>query len=175
MDWWRVSKYDPAFRDENYVYQRDEWTSAADIGHTYDGEMLDAETYLATETAHVEAVQAFMVDASVVALTVTSFQSPSERDYEYLEKLSVPDSQELARQMRQVHEGDELSGQELDRVLRLLLRKVFWCRLVRADRFIVDVLEYLYVCIGTVAPSERAIARTRELGLFVEETRDPST
>ena len=175
MDWWRISKYDPAFRDENYVYQRDEWTSAADIGRTFDSETLDAEKYLATETAHVEAVRAFMVAASANALTVTSLQSPSEQDYEYLEKLSVPDSQELARQMRQVHEGDELSGHELDGILRLLLRKVFWCRLVHQQRFIVDVLEYLYVCIGTVAPSERAIAWTRELGLFVEETRDPST
>jgi hypothetical protein len=175
MNWWRISKYDPAFRDENYVYQRNEWTSAADIGRTYDGETLDAETYRATESAHVEAVRAFMVDAGVTVLTVTSFQSPSERDYEYLEKLSVQDRQELAQQMRQVHESDEFSGPELDRVLRLLLRKVFWCRLVHADRFVVDVLEYLYVCIGTVAPSERAIARTRMLGLFVEETSDPST
>jgi hypothetical protein len=175
MDWWRISKYDPAFRDENYVYQRDEWTSAADIGRTFDGETLDAEEYLATETAHIEAVRAFTVDASVKALTVTSFQGPSEQDFEYLEKLSVPDGHELARQMRHVREGDELSGHELEGALRLLIRKVFWCRLVHEERFIVDVLEYLYVCIGTVAPSERAIARTRELGLFVEETRDPST
>jgi hypothetical protein len=175
MDWWRISKYDPAFRDENYVYQRDEWTSAADIGRRYEGETLDAESYLATETAHAEAVRAFMADANVAVLTVRSFQRPSELDYEYLAKLSVPDSQELEQQMRHVQEGDELAGQELDRVLRLLLRKVFWCRLVNADQFIVDVLEYLYVCVGTVAPSERAIARTGELGLFVEKTRDPST
>jgi len=175
MDWWRISKYDPALRDESNVYRRDEWTSAADIGRTHDGKTLDAETYLAVETAHVEAVRAFIDDAGVAALTVTSFQGPSERDYEYLETLSVPDSPELARQMQQIHEGAELSGPELDNVLRLLLRKVFWCRLVHGERFIVDVLEYLYVCIGTVAPSERAIARTRALGLFVEETRDPST
>ncbi len=140
MDWWRISKYDPALRDESNVYRRDEWTSAADIGRTHDGKTLDAETYRAVETAHVEAVRAFIDDAGVAALTVTSFQGPSERDYEYLETLSVPDSPELARQMQQIHEGAELSGP-----------------------------------VGTVAPSERAIARTRALGLFVEETRDPST
>ena len=175
MDWWRISKYDPAFRDENYAYQRDEWTSATDIGRTFEGEVLDAEKFLATETAHVEAVRAFMADAGVATLTVTSFEPPSEDDYAYLEKLPLPDSRELANQVRQVREGDELSGGQLDELLRLLLRRVFWCRLVHSRTFIVDVGEYLYVSIGTVADSTRAIARTRELGLFVEETRDPST
>jgi hypothetical protein len=175
MDWWRISKYDPAFRDENYVYQREEWTSAADIGSTFNSATLDEETYLATETAHVEAVRAFMVDAGVAALAVTSFEPPSEEDYVYLQKLPLPDTRELAHRMRQVREGDEFSGEQLDRLLRLLVRRVFWCRLVHSAPFTVDVGEYLYVSIGTVADSTRAIARTRELGLFVEESRDPST
>jgi hypothetical protein len=175
MDWWRISKYNPAFRDENYAYLRDEWNSVGDIGHTFEGVTLDAATYLATEAAHVEAVRAFMADAKVEVLTVTDFEGPSEEDYEYLRKLALPDSHELAQRMRQIHEGDEISGELIGQILRLLLRQVFWCRLVDSQRFVVHCSEYLYIHIGTVAPSERALARVQELGLFVDPWWDPLT
>ncbi len=29
---WRVTKYNPTFRDENGTYIKDEWTSFSDIG-----------------------------------------------------------------------------------------------------------------------------------------------
>jgi hypothetical protein len=173
MDWWRISKYDPAWRDENYAYLRDEWNSVGDIGRSFEGVTLDAATYLATETALVEAVRAFMADADVQALTVTGFEGPSPEDYERLDKGALPDSHELAWRMRQLHESDEVTGPVIDQVLRLLLRQVFWCRLVDAQRFAVHCSEYLYVHIGTIAPSERALARVQGLGLYVDPWRDP--
>jgi hypothetical protein len=173
MDWWRISKYDPAFRDGNYVYQRNEWTSVTDIGRTFDGATLDVETYLATETAHVEAVRAFMVDAGVTVLTVTDLEPPD--GIEFLQGCGLPDLADLSRRLQGLTDGVDLSGPALDESIRLLLRQAIWCRLVHSDRFVVDVDEYLYVSVGTVADSSRAIARTLELGLFVEKTRDPST
>ncbi len=173
MEWWRISKYDPAFRDANYVYQRNEWTGVTDIGRAFDGTTLEVNTYLATETAHVEAVRAFMADADVDVLTVTNFEPSS--GIEFLKDCGLPDLADLSRRTEWLTDGVNLSGLALDETLRLLLRQVLWCRLVHSDRFVVDIDEYLYVSIGTVADSSRAIARTQELDLFVEKARDPST
>ena len=36
MTYYRISKYDPAYRVDG-VYQKDEWTAFSDIGKEYDG------------------------------------------------------------------------------------------------------------------------------------------
>jgi hypothetical protein len=87
MDWWRISKYDPTFRDQNGVYQQDEWTDVTDIGRAFDGTTLDLQTYLATEAAYVASVREFMVDANVTTLRVAWLEPPSFmevlRDYAF--------------------------------------------------------------------------------------------
>src|SRR6266545_6480378 len=162
MDWWRISKYDPASRDENYVYQRNEWTGVMDIGRTFQGTTLDVDTYLATETAHVEAARAFMADAEVTVLTVTDIEPPS--GIEFLKDFGLPDLANLSQRMEGLTNGVDLSGPALDETMRLLLRQVFWCRLVHSERFVVDIDEYMYVSVGTVADPRGAIERARELG-----------
>jgi hypothetical protein len=171
MDWWRISKYDPAFRDRNGVYERDEWTSVTDIGRAFDDMTLDLQTYLATEAAYVASVREFMVDANVTTLRVDWLEPPSL--IEVLRNYDFPDAPELERLAGDLHDGKEVSGVEIDRVCRLNLRDVLWCRLEDADRFVVETGHEYYLHLGTTAPSQRAVSRTHELGLFVEEWSDP--
>jgi hypothetical protein len=171
MDWWQISKYDPAYRDEAGVYQRDEWTSVSDLGRSLEGGRLDLETYLATEQAHIDAVHAFMDDAGVATLSVSRLEPA--RHVSSLSDYGLPDAEELASLASELREDSELSGVRLDHVLRLELREIVWCWLEAPDRFVVDVAYDYYVHVGTVAPSERAIARATELGLFVEPYHHP--
>jgi hypothetical protein len=171
MEWWRISKYDPAFRDRNGVYQRDEWTSVTDIGRTFDDSTLDLQTYLATEAAYVASVHEFMVDASVTTLQVVGLEPPSL--LEVLGNYGFLDAADLQRLVGDLDDGMEVSGAEIDRICRLNLRNVLWCRLEDPDHFVVEVGHEYYLHLGTTAPSQRAISRTHELGLFVEEWSDP--
>jgi hypothetical protein len=171
MDWWRISKYDPAFRDQNGIYQRDEWTSASDIGRAFAGETLDLRTYLATEAAYVASVREFMADANLTALRVAWLEPP--RLVEVLRNHGFPDAADLEQLAADFRDGLEVSGARLDQVLRLNLRNVLWCWLEEAGRFVVEAGHEYYLHLGTAAPSQRAISRTHELGLFVEEWSDP--
>jgi hypothetical protein len=171
MDWWRISKYDPAFRDERYRYTRDEWTSVSDIGRSFDGVTLDLQTYLTTEAAYVASVREFMVDARLTTLRVASLEPP--RFTEVLRDHRFPDAADLEQLAGDLRDGMEVSGGRLDQVLRLKLREVLWCRLEEADRFVVETGHEYYLHLGTTAPSQRAVSRTHELGLFVEEWSDP--
>ena len=170
LNWYRVSKYDPAFRDETGRYLRDEWTSVSDMGRSFDGVTLDPPTYLAIETAYVRSVREFMIDAGVTSLRVTYLEPPSDLDP--LWEFGLPDGEELAPLARELREGAELGGAKLDRLLRLELREVLWCQLERPGRFVVNTGHDYYLHIGTAAPSERAIAKTHELGLFVHDAPD---
>jgi hypothetical protein len=42
---YRVTKYNPAFRDQSDAYTKAEWTCFKDIGRTYSGVLLTAEEY----------------------------------------------------------------------------------------------------------------------------------
>jgi hypothetical protein len=170
MEWYRICKYDPAFRDETGAYQRDEWTSVSDIGKSFAGVTLDASTYLATETAYVRAMREFMTDAGVTSLRVAALEPPPDLDP--LVQYELPDAEALTRLAREIRDGMELSGAALDRACRLNLREVLWCRLEQPARLVVETSYDYYLHIGTTAPSERAIAKVHELGLFVHDAPD---
>lgn len=42
---YRITKYDPALRNEDGWYMPDDWIDWSDIGKTYNGNMLDACEY----------------------------------------------------------------------------------------------------------------------------------
>ena len=42
MNHYRISKYSPEYR-QNGVYLKDEWTSIADVGKTFDGVMMSID------------------------------------------------------------------------------------------------------------------------------------
>jgi hypothetical protein len=170
MDWYRICKYDPAFRDESGAYQRDEWTSVSDIGRSFGGVTLHASTYLATETAYVRAMREFMADAGVTTLRVSALEPPPDLDP--LVEYELPDAEALARLAREIREGMELSGVALDQACRLNLREVLWCRLEQRGRLVVKTGYDYYMHIGTTAGAEQAIAKVRELGLFVHDAPD---
>jgi hypothetical protein len=56
---WRVTKYDPALRDQRGRYLHDTWTSIADIGTFYNGEQLTIEAYDRVEASYLRAARAF--------------------------------------------------------------------------------------------------------------------
>ena len=65
---WRVTKYDPAFRDSNGSFSRDEWTAISDVGRIYEGVTFSREMYLAVESAYVESALRFVKEAGEPAL-----------------------------------------------------------------------------------------------------------
>jgi hypothetical protein len=92
---------------------------------------------------------------------------------EVLRNYDFPDAADLERLAGHLDDGSEVAGAEIDRVCRLNLRDVLWCRLEEPDRFVVETGHEYYLHIGTAAPSKRAVSRTHELGLFVEAWSDP--
>ncbi|MFJ2937906.1 RNA-binding protein [Streptomyces sp. NPDC087219] len=155
---YRVTKYDPADRDDHGHY-----TGAEDITSDH-GEV---------EAAYLQAVQAFAVDTSVDRLSV---REPEVSSYVHfgleppLEGFGLGTL--LPGGLAGFHDGAEVpldTGLEL---VRLMLRDSgAWCRLEAEGAFAVHVGWDQYVYIGSSRPCHGALSRTRELGLFPERLR----
>ena len=50
---YRISKYNPKFRDEDGFYTRKEWTSISDIGESFDGSEVTIHEYLEIENISI--------------------------------------------------------------------------------------------------------------------------
>jgi len=149
----RVTKYDPAHRDDRGAHTRDEWTSFNDIGQTIGGVVLIEAEYQRVEDAHVTAALAFLREAGVPSLAVTGLEN----------KVAVP---------LPFAEGSSLALAQVGDVLRRVMRGEFWCRLEAAEAFVhIGYDYYMYIGVPVACPDAAALAR--QIGLFVESFRSP--
>ncbi|MFF1318262.1 RNA-binding protein [Streptomyces chartreusis] len=152
---YRVTKYDPADRDEHGHYRGSEDT-VSDHGEI--------------EEAYLQAVAAFAADTRIAQLSVREpgiislahFGVESPMDGFGIERL-------LPGGLADFHDGAEVSLQTGLELVRLMLRDGgAWCRLEVEDTFAVHVGWDQYLYVGSDRPCRGALARIRELGLFPE-------
>ncbi|MFG2694474.1 S1 RNA-binding domain-containing protein [Kitasatospora sp. NPDC048407] len=145
----RVTKYDPANRDERGHYLADDDTDS-DRGPI--------------EAAYLQAAAAFAVECGVDRLTIgrpeaAFFASPEDGGR----------LEDLFPGLHGFHDGAEVSLETALELVRMMLRGgEGWCLLEAGDRFFVHIGWDQYMYIGTDRPCERAAARVRRLGLFPE-------
>lgn len=53
---YRLSKYNPIFRDKNGAYTKDEWTSFGDISSTFEGKIFTKSEYLLVENNYISSI-----------------------------------------------------------------------------------------------------------------------
>ena len=153
MNEYRVTKYNPAFRDSSGAYTRDEWTSVGDIGRSFGGVELTRGEYERVEAAYVAAAVAFQRETAVPQFTVRALENARGRPLPF-------------------GEGDALSLAQIPDVLRSVLREEFWCRLEAAGAFVhVGWDYYMYVGVPRTCPAARRQAA--DLGLYVEDFASP--
>jgi hypothetical protein len=145
---YRVTKYNPIFRDEKGRYTREEWTSFGEVG-----EIVPVEEYIRVEAAYIEAALDFLREADVVELQICGLENSKK-----LTTLLV--------------EGKQLSLKELAPTFRKVLRNEIWCRFESESTFVHFGWDYyMYVGVSKDCPEARVFAE--KLGLFVEEFQSP--
>lgn len=53
---YRITKYNPAYRDKKGTYTKEEWTSVSDIGKKY-ASSFTAREYIKTENLYIDAIE----------------------------------------------------------------------------------------------------------------------
>jgi hypothetical protein len=150
---YRVTKYDPANRDAQGAYTREEWTAVSDIGHAFAGVVLTEPEYQRVEDAYVVAALAFLRESGVRSLIIAGLENHAESPLPY-------------------SDGAVLSLSEAATVIRQVLREKCWCRLEEAGAFLHIGYDY-YMYVGVACPCPNAETLARQLGLFVEPFQSP--
>jgi hypothetical protein len=150
---YRISKYDPSFRDDQGRYTRDEWIMAGQIGESFDGVVLTCEEYQRVEDAYVTVALGFLRESGVASLMVKGLENARARPIAF-------------------GEGSALGLEQLVGVIRRLLRKDFWCRLEGDYGFLHFGWDF-YMYVGVPCPCPKSQQLARRSGLFVEELRSP--
>ncbi|MFD3327932.1 RNA-binding protein [Streptomyces sp. NPDC058701] len=150
----RITKYDPADRDERGCY-----TGAEDA----------VSDHGPVEAAYLAAIAAFAEASGIDRLEI---REPSVTGFVHL-GVEAPVGHGLnglfPPDLTGFHDGAEVSLPVALELVRAMLRdQGAWCRLEAEDVFTVHVGWDQYTYVGSHRPCPEAVARTRELGLFPE-------
>jgi hypothetical protein len=149
---YRVTKFDPANRNEVGHYTTDEWYLHSQIGDTFDGVLLTEDEYLRVEDAYIATAMRFHVDAGQPDIFA----------------ISVEDNRKLGAPA----EGCLITANQLPGLCRAMLREDYWCRIEGCGFFIHFGYDF-YMYIGTCDASEHTLVFAQSQGLFPEPFVSP--
>ncbi|WP_422660952.1 DUF7683 domain-containing protein [Paenibacillus sp. EC2-1] len=166
---WRITKYNPDFRNEHGHYLLDEWTCPSEIGKIINGDLFTFEKYLYVENAYVEAIIEFLKEIrqdTLRVIQVVSNSSMSQEDEE--SELYEPEFSEI-----KIKEDMIINIDEIRTLCKMNLRNYIGFQLYSKDNFFVHFGWDYYMYIGSSHHSCKAIEFATKRGLFVEECTSP--
>jgi len=162
---WRITKYNPKYRNEKGHYLKEEWTFFAQIGTTVEGKKVTFDEYVEIENKYIKAVLLIMECAQIESMQIVGLQKDKKLQKKWLEKQDI----EIFNSLK--------NGQWVDRtiishIIRLILREKIWCKLESENMYIHFGWDY-YMFIGSTKPCQSAIKAIEKNGLFVEPFESP--
>lgn len=146
MNCWRITK------------DTDEWTCFSEVGTK-----LEYEEYIITEEKYLEAIKTFWDETGVNQIYITALEQWSDG----------VESQNARKSLSNIWIGKAIKIDELLQLAQHTLRNVCWCKVEIKNRFFVHFGYDYYMYIGTDRDCQKAIAKTQQSGLNVEECLSP--
>lgn len=166
---YRITKYNPTFRDERGYYTIDEWTSISDIGKNLNDGILSLDEYMRVESLYIDAIFEFIKCLSIAYLEVEMLTRWNN--------ILVADSGHYTNDMRKlyetVEEGDVLEAKEIDILSRLVLRDELGCKMRYKDDLYIHFGYDYYMYVVCSSECLSTVKKIQNSGLFVEPYKSP--
>ena len=151
MKQYRVTKYNPEYRNADGTYNRSEWTSYSDVGN-----IVTKEEYEKVENSYIESALRFLEEQNISKIKIT-----------YLENQQNYNEPSVVLEV-----GAELNSNQLKEVLKSILREKYWAKLENNNAFIHLGWDY-YMYIGVTNEPKQAKKYAESVGLYVEVFNSP--
>lgn len=158
-----VTKYNPAYRSQEGVYNKKEWISFFQLGQNIDGKLLTFESYVEIESKYITAAKWFFQFHNCEYIVIKSIEKKNFFDYEQ------PDKDELLNAFNSIKEGCVLLVDDIDPVIKLILRELIWAELFCSqDESIAVRFGYdFYMYFNSPKQMDTLTEKVVKLGLFV--------
>ena len=78
VHYYRVTKYDPALRNESGAYTGEDWTMFSQIGESFGGVRLTLATYLEVEAKHLVVLASFLEESGTSSVTAEDVENTDD-------------------------------------------------------------------------------------------------
>lgn len=157
---YRVTKYNPIFRNNKGYYMKEEWTSYHDIKKSRDKESF-LEEYLRVEKSYINFILELMKNAKVDSLQL-----------KMVDKHNLDFDEHISKEVRNVYNtirnNGEISIRDIPYVCILILREYIWAKLENPKLFVHFGYDY-YMYVGIDIEYEI----DRNSILFIEDFDSP--
>lgn len=165
---WRITKYNPIFRNENGHYLQDEWICPSEIGKVLNGDLFTLENYLLIENAYIETIIEFLNEKKHYSLRVIGASNTSISNEAKTSMLYENEFGEI-----NIKEDMLVNINEIRIICKMRLRNFVGFQLISKNNFFVHFGWDYYMYIGSSQKSVTAIDFASKNGLFVEEYCSP--
>jgi hypothetical protein len=168
---YNISKYNPAFRDNNWRYMKEDWSSISDVGKTFDGKTLTVEDYLATEDNYIKAIQIILKFYNLTYLRVCDVRKSFEdkKFMNLISKRKIVYTSDILETYNSAESIERIELKDLDVFFRLLLREDIGAKIFYPRRLKIFICYDYLMGIHSSRPIKKIIPDLEALGLFVEE------
>ncbi|RTQ92497.1 DUF7683 domain-containing protein [Lysinibacillus telephonicus] len=166
---WRITKYNPDFRDENGHYTKiEDWTSSYDIGKVFNGQLFTFKEYLHVESAYINTILMFLKESKVKSLRVIGLEKHKFKAQQKWQFLYEDKFQHV-----QLEEDMVIDVEDVPTICKMILRELMYCQLLVKDKIFIHFGWDYYMYIGTNYQSAVAIKFASNNGLYVESFQSP--
>ena len=162
MDYYRITKYNPEFRDEKGYYTVNDWTAISDIGKPFVDGILTISKYKQVEDAYVKTIKTILKEKDISQMTICGLEKNSDME----EFIFSPEEKNV---FDKVCNNFCAELHEIEIIVRLVLREVIWCNLL-SDIGNIEIEfgydYYMYIRCNEI--EETTKKKIIDNGLFVE-------
>ncbi len=163
MNYWRVTKFNPNFRERgpDSPYTIDTWIQVEDLQY----KKMSVEEYLKIEDLYVRACFEFVKESKIKELDVVDFiNDMSISNLLVRNNLFIKDDRKKLK---------KILVEELEDIVKKNLRGIVYCKLEVKGEFFIHFGYDFYMYIGSKYPCDKAILSVSDSGLFVEDFVSP--
>lgn len=162
MKEYRVTKYNPSYRNDKGYFMKDDWISYGDIGKKFEGKLLTFEDYLIIEDRYIDAVVKTMDFIKVNSVYVSGLEKGSI-------KYDIYTTEGMKKLEKKLKVRREVNITEVSDLCRLILRNYIWARIECPKMFVHFGYDY-YMYLGI---KDEYTDITKKFDLFVEPMESP--
>lgn len=162
---YRITKYNPKFRNNLGHYLRDEWIDYSEIGKFFMDEEFTYEEYIKKENSYISVIS-FIIDKKKNKYIQIK---NAAKDIRELDKNT---SSSMKSIMSKIKNGAFIEVGDVPDLCRLILRGHIWAKIYTLSLFIHFGYDY-YMYIGFTGRCSGLTRKVKECGLFIERFKSP--